>query len=102
MRSDYCGAIGPFARARLRQLHGQIPFHAGLIFEAQFLGVVRDAPVSQPHQRREPGSQFPAALDELVSQVDQFVGKAFERRFVERTLFEQGVAGAERLCVSLQ
>ena len=40
VRPDQRGARTPFARPRLRQFHGKVLFHARLIFDAQFLGVI--------------------------------------------------------------
>ena len=51
VRPDQRGAIRPFAVARLREFDGEILFHARLVFDAQFLGVVGNAAIRQPRQR---------------------------------------------------
>src|SRR3989454_8303016 len=40
---DECRAKGPFTPVRLREFHGEVPLHARLIIEQQFLGVEREA-----------------------------------------------------------
>ena len=84
MRADERGAIGAFASARLGEFHGEILFHARLIFEAQFLGVVGDAAIGQPRERRKFGDEFAAQADDFVAELDEFGGETFQRGFIER------------------
>ncbi len=73
VRPDQRGAIGPFPVAGLRQFHGEILFHARLVFNAQFLRVVGNAPVRQPRQRGEFRRQLAAGADEFVTELHEFL-----------------------------
>ena len=53
-------------------------------------------------QRRKFGRQLAAALQELVAEVNQLARKTLQRRFIGCPLFEQRIAGAERMRVALQ
>ena len=102
MRSDERGTIVSFPAAGLREFHGKILFHTGLILNAQFLRIVGNAAIGQPGQRGKFRRQFAPGADDFVAELHQFLRKTVERGFVHGALLEQRVAGANGAHVPLE
>lgn len=102
VRPDDGGAVGAFAVAGPGEFHGEIGLHAGLVFEAEFLGIVGNAAVGEAREGGDAGQEFAAGGDELVAEGDEFLGKTVEQGGVRSALFQQGIARAEGVSVALE
>src|SRR4051812_13666600 len=102
MRPNERGTIGAFASAGLGEFDRKILLHTRLVFEAQVLGVVGNAAISQARERGEFGSEIVPEADDFIAETDKFVGEAVESGFVGLALFQQSIARAQGLRVTLK
>ena len=102
MRADQRGTESPFASARLREFHGEIMFHARLIFYAQFLRVARNAPMREPRERGKFGCKPTPDANEVVAELHELGGKAFQRSLVCGAMLKQGISRPHGVHVTLE
>jgi len=102
VRPDEGGAVGAFAGVGLGEFKGEIVFDAGLVFQAEILGIIGDAAAGEADKGRETGDELGPAADELVAGGDEFAGEAVKGGFIGGALLEEGVAGADGVHVALE
>src|SRR6185295_1243148 len=88
VRADQGRPITAFAGAGLGEFDGEITFHTRLIIEAELLGVVGNAAISEPNEWGETRGEFASPAREFFPGDDELAGEAVEGGLVEGALFE--------------